>query len=113
MASKAAQDSAPKTSSAKSVLSSAAAGTSRLGSNSVRKSLSAVQSVRDLMKKDDITWEQICDVEKRRRAILRRTELPFWRMLFFWDGTVLQALARDTLMWLTMIIYSKCKGTPA
>jgi len=54
---------------------------------------------------DELSWEDLCRIEKTRRAILRRNGLPFWRILAFWDGTVLSALAHDSLFYITIVIY--------
>jgi hypothetical protein len=54
---------------------------------------------------DELTHAQLQSIEKRRRAILLRSELPFYKMLTFWDGTCLKLLALDPLMWFTIIIY--------
>ena len=54
---------------------------------------------------DELTWEQLKAIEKRRRKILTQSDYPFYRILMFWDGTVLKILSRDPLMWLTIVIY--------
>lgn len=59
-----------------------------------------------IAEEDNFTWEELKTIEKRRRAILKRANLPFFRMLLFWDGTVLKALSEDALMYLTVLIYS-------
>lgn len=51
------------------------------------------------------TWQELQAIEFRRRSILRRTELSFWKILSFWDGTCLQTLSRDSLLWATILIY--------
>jgi predicted membrane chloride channel (bestrophin family) len=51
------------------------------------------------------TWEELQAIESRRRAILKQTELPFWKILTFWDGTCLRALASDWLIWATVGLY--------
>jgi len=56
--------------------------------------------------KQNYTWQELTQIERQRRAILRRTELPFWKILSFWSGTCLKALTSDILLWLTVIIYS-------
>lgn len=55
--------------------------------------------------KGHYSWEELNRLERRRRAILKRVELPFRRILFHWDGTCLRALSRDWLIWLTIILY--------
>lgn len=52
------------------------------------------------------SFAQLQDIEKRRRAILLRTEEPFWKILSYWDGTCLYILVRDPLFWLTIIVYA-------
>ena len=52
------------------------------------------------------TWQDLQDLETRRRTILRRTELPFWRILGSWDGTCLKVLVTDGLLWATLVIYA-------
>lgn len=54
---------------------------------------------------DDLSWQELKDIERRRRAILRRTDLPFYRILTFWDGTTLQVLCLDPLMWCCIALY--------
>ena len=51
------------------------------------------------------TWERLNEIEAHRRNILKRTNLPFLKILGFWDGTCLQALSHDWLLWVTMLIY--------
>ena len=52
------------------------------------------------------TWQDLQDLETRRRTILRRTELSFWRILGSWDGTCLKVLVTDGLLWATLVIYA-------
>lgn len=54
---------------------------------------------------DKYTWEELLSIEKRRRAILKRQGQPFFRILWYWDGTLLKILSRDRLMMLTMAIF--------
>lgn len=56
--------------------------------------------------KTPYSWQELNYLEQRRRAILKRVELPFWRVLLFWDGTCLRALARDWLVWFTLAIFT-------
>lgn len=51
------------------------------------------------------SWLEIQAIETRRRAILKRVELPFWKVLGYWDGTCLKVLVKDILLWLTLAIY--------
>jgi predicted membrane chloride channel (bestrophin family) len=53
----------------------------------------------------EYTWEELESIEKRRRAILCRTEESFWRILSHWDGTCLELLLLDSLFWITVAIY--------
>ena len=67
---------------------------------------------------DDYRWEELLRIEKRRNAILKRVELPFWKVLTYWDGTVLRHISRDNLFWLTLAIYAAVRirarlGLPA
>eukprot|EP00562_Extubocellulus_spinifer_P000015 CAMPEP_0178477750 /NCGR_PEP_ID=MMETSP0696-20121128/4294_1 /TAXON_ID=265572 /ORGANISM="Extubocellulus spinifer, Strain CCMP396" /LENGTH=446 /DNA_ID=CAMNT_0020105075 /DNA_START=205 /DNA_END=1545 /DNA_ORIENTATION=+ len=83
-------------------------GTSVLGATSAISSgigsgLSTVSKL--VVGPDELTHAQLQSIEKRRRAILLRSELPFYKMLFFWDGTCLKLLALDPLLWFTLIIY--------
>eukprot|EP00567_Pseudictyota_dubia_P006488 CAMPEP_0197440584 /NCGR_PEP_ID=MMETSP1175-20131217/7048_1 /TAXON_ID=1003142 /ORGANISM="Triceratium dubium, Strain CCMP147" /LENGTH=386 /DNA_ID=CAMNT_0042970719 /DNA_START=91 /DNA_END=1251 /DNA_ORIENTATION=- len=51
------------------------------------------------------SWEELEDVEIKRREILKRVELPFWRILFSWTGTCLRALALDWMIWIPIAVY--------
>mmetsp|Transcript_25302 Transcript_25302/g.47147 ORF Transcript_25302/g.47147 Transcript_25302/m.47147 type:complete len:520 (-) Transcript_25302:115-1674(-) len=53
----------------------------------------------------DKRWKELQRLEKKRRAILKRTEEPFWKTLLYWDGTVLSHLKMDSVLWLTMGLY--------
>eukprot|EP00573_Skeletonema_grethae_P001810 CAMPEP_0201691054 /NCGR_PEP_ID=MMETSP0578-20130828/4317_1 /ASSEMBLY_ACC=CAM_ASM_000663 /TAXON_ID=267565 /ORGANISM="Skeletonema grethea, Strain CCMP 1804" /LENGTH=386 /DNA_ID=CAMNT_0048176177 /DNA_START=84 /DNA_END=1244 /DNA_ORIENTATION=- len=50
-------------------------------------------------------FKELKKIEKKRREILLRAELPFWRIIMFWSGTCLKEIAADSLVWLTIIIY--------
>lgn len=53
------------------------------------------------------SWEELQSIEERRRKILRRQgRKSFFRILFYWDGTLLRMLAQDRLMRLTVAIYA-------
>ena len=56
-------------------------------------------------KRRKYNWEQLQRLESRRRAILKRTELSFWKILTFWDGTCLREMMHDPLIWITIGIY--------
>jgi uncharacterized membrane protein YbhN (UPF0104 family) len=73
--------------------------------SSVKGVKGVAKSVKRLIHDDAYTWKELQTIEKRRRAILLRTELPSWRILMFWDGTCLRVLATDPLMWFTMLVY--------
>jgi len=51
------------------------------------------------------TWEKLQELEEKRREILGRAELPFWRILLSWNGTCLRALFLDWLIWLPIGIF--------
>lgn len=51
------------------------------------------------------TWSRIKDIEDRRLRILKRVELPVWKLLFHTQGTCLKGLALDPLIYITMGIY--------
>jgi predicted membrane chloride channel (bestrophin family) len=52
------------------------------------------------------TWEELERIEQKRRAILTRVEDPFWKILAYWDGTVLKCLVRDSLLWITLLLFA-------
>merc|ERR1712032_1046910 len=51
------------------------------------------------------TFDELMSIERVRREILLRAELPFWRILMYWSGTCLKAISTDLLVWTTMMIY--------
>lgn len=55
--------------------------------------------------KQKIPFAELQELEFRRRKILRRTELPFWRILGYFEGTCLKAMAVDWLLWVSLIAY--------
>lgn len=58
--------------------------------------------------KDDsaVSWEKLQDIEEHRREILKRTDQPFWKILSYWDGTVLQTILYDSvLLWIVLGLY--------
>ncbi len=75
-----------------------------------KKFQSKVQSARILKDKialhfgSNPNWERLNDIERRRLNGLGRTDVFFVRMLFYWDGTVLQAVLMKPLMWITLAI---------
>mmetsp|Transcript_34880 Transcript_34880/g.74394 ORF Transcript_34880/g.74394 Transcript_34880/m.74394 type:complete len:388 (-) Transcript_34880:75-1238(-) len=52
------------------------------------------------------TFQELQFIEKQRRDILLRAELPFWRILIFWSGTCLREISTDVLVWITLAIYA-------
>lgn len=66
---------------------------------------SSAKNIKKLVKNGELTYEELRAIEGRRRAILKRSQLPFYRILTFWDGTVLRTLVTDFLFWFTMAIY--------
>mmetsp|Transcript_30676 Transcript_30676/g.50145 ORF Transcript_30676/g.50145 Transcript_30676/m.50145 type:complete len:394 (+) Transcript_30676:229-1410(+) len=54
-------------------------------------------------KETRLTFEELQSIEKHRRDILLRDELPFW---LFWTGTCFKEISKDLLVWLTLAIYS-------
>ena len=58
-----------------------------------------------LLGKEDWTWEQLQQIEKRRRETLKKNGLPFFRKLLVWDGTVNAALIKDPLIYIVALIY--------
>jgi predicted membrane chloride channel (bestrophin family) len=55
--------------------------------------------------KKNYSYKDLCDIELRRREILRRSELPYWKILRYYDGTCLRALSGDWLLWCTMTLF--------
>lgn len=55
--------------------------------------------------KQKIPFSELQEIEFRRRKILRRTELPFWRILGYFEGTCLKAMAVDWLLWVSILSY--------
>eukprot|EP00985_Skeletonema_marinoi_P034335 scaffold43729_cov219-Skeletonema_marinoi.AAC.1 len=50
-------------------------------------------------------FKELQSIERKRREILLRAELPFWRIIMFWSGTCLKEIASDSLVWTTICIY--------
>lgn len=80
--------------------------------SAIRKAAHAIAKVADktplpigTTKDHEYTWEELESIEKNRRKILTRAEDPFWKILTYFDGTVLRFLVQDTLIWITMILY--------
>jgi hypothetical protein len=62
-------------------------------------------SVKKLTWSEERSWEELKSIEKRRRAILKRSGEPFYRTLFSYEGTINAILVRDPLMYITMSCY--------
>jgi hypothetical protein len=58
-----------------------------------------------LINGDDPDYIRLQEIEKRHRAIQRQNEAPYFRMLMFWDDTVLQAVLVEPMLWIAMAIY--------
>jgi predicted membrane chloride channel (bestrophin family) len=78
----------------------AAKATTSAASSTVKTAAKAIST-----RERDYTWEELESIEKRRRAILKRTEEPFWGILAHWDGTVLPSILQNSLFWITVVIY--------
>jgi Bestrophin, RFP-TM, chloride channel len=55
--------------------------------------------------KQYVPFQELQDVETLRRKILKRTELPFWRILGYFEGTCLRAMMVDWLLWVTIAVF--------
>lgn len=55
---------------------------------------------------EERSHEDLVEIEKRRRAILKRSDLPFFKLLTFTDGTVLSNIIDDPLTWITLGVYA-------
>jgi predicted membrane chloride channel (bestrophin family) len=53
----------------------------------------------------ELSWEELQLIERRRRAILRRSDLPYFNILLSVEGTCLREISRDWLLWLTMTVF--------
>ena len=51
------------------------------------------------------SFQELQAIESRRRQILHRSDLPYWRILMFIDGTCLRALSSDWLLFLTLSVF--------
>mmetsp|Transcript_20593 Transcript_20593/g.44731 ORF Transcript_20593/g.44731 Transcript_20593/m.44731 type:complete len:380 (+) Transcript_20593:49-1188(+) len=60
---------------------------------------------KEVVKETRPNFKELKTIERHRREILLRTELPFWRILLFWSGTCLKEISTDLLVWLAMLIY--------
>jgi predicted membrane chloride channel (bestrophin family) len=76
--------------------------------HTVRKSVAKAAQAMPFVKttqQDEFRWEELQRIEKRRRAILLLVEQPFWKVLTYWDGTVLRAISMDPLFWFVLACY--------
>jgi len=53
----------------------------------------------------EYSWQELQDIENRRRKVLPRVGLAFWEILLRWDGTCLGLLVKDALLWITITLY--------
>ncbi|KAL3789006.1 hypothetical protein HJC23_012711 [Cyclotella cryptica] len=51
------------------------------------------------------TLEELREIERHRRMLLLRAELPFWRIIICWTGTCLSQVVTDSLIWCTLVTY--------
>lgn len=58
---------------------------------------------------EPLTFDELQEIEKERREILLRSELPWWRVLLFWSGTCLREISTDLLVWITISIYASIR----
>ena len=58
---------------------------------------------------EHLTFSELQTVEKQRREILLRADLPFWRILLFWSGTCLKEISTDLLVWFTLAVYTSIR----
>ena len=52
------------------------------------------------------SWDELQNIEKVRRDILTWAEEPFWKILSHWNGTCLQILVKDSLLWIVLFLYA-------
>mmetsp|Transcript_20973 Transcript_20973/g.31282 ORF Transcript_20973/g.31282 Transcript_20973/m.31282 type:complete len:381 (-) Transcript_20973:193-1335(-) len=60
---------------------------------------------KDSSSQEDLSFQDLTSIEKERRQLLLRSELPFWRILSYYRGTSLRAVVSDSLVWTTLLIY--------
>jgi len=68
-------------------------------------------AARDTVKETRPAFAELQIIEKKRRALLRRVELPYWRILFFWTNTCVKDVSTDVLVWFTLLIYAGIRIT--
>lgn len=91
-----------------------------ISQKAIESTIFIITTMKDTAKEDDYTcmslpdllgdgephtWKELKEIESRRRAILKRVEMPFWRILGYWDGTCLKVLVHDALLWATLAVY--------
>ena len=52
-----------------------------------------------------LSYDQLMKIEQRRRDILKRSELPLYKLLLCYDGTVLQTLFQEVWIYVTLFTY--------
>lgn len=67
-----------------------------------KKKKSIAETIRE---SEDLSWQQLQELEQRRRAVLQKNTLPFYRILLSTDGTVWQTLWKDPLLYTALGIY--------
>jgi hypothetical protein len=81
------------------------ANTAKVAARSTKRAIETVLPGDDNTDAQEKRWKELQRLEKKRRAILKRVEEPFWKTLLYWDGTVLSHLKTDSVLWLTMALY--------
>lgn len=66
--------------------------------------------MKETKKENQPTFEKLQGIEKRRREILLRGQLPFWKILSFWSSTCLKEVSTDALVWFTLALYVGIRG---
>mmetsp|Transcript_9954 Transcript_9954/g.14249 ORF Transcript_9954/g.14249 Transcript_9954/m.14249 type:complete len:398 (-) Transcript_9954:146-1339(-) len=55
--------------------------------------------------RENLSFQELAEIEKERRQILLRSDLPFWRILLYFNGTSLKEIVTDSLVLTTLLIY--------
>lgn len=80
--------------------------TSKLTASMKDTAVDGAKQIKKLVSRDnEHTWKELLKIEKKRREILKRSNLPMHKMLLYWRGTVLSALSKDPIFYLIMGIY--------
>ena len=74
----------------------------RLCSSTCRKLLNRLDSGSDDSTKN---WVKLKETERKRRALLKRTDESSYRILFSYEGTFWIILVRSALLWITVAVY--------